>query len=58
MFHVSYVEELNGKNNNNWDDEFDREVDIVGALIETSENLPSNPYVSIREFAHTLWGTY
>lgn len=54
MFVVSYVEELNGKNNNTWEDEYDRELDIVKDLIETSEGLPSNPYVSIRAFAYNL----
>lgn len=54
MFLVSYVEELNGKHNNSWEDEYDRELDIVKDLLETSEGLPSNPYISIREFANKL----
>lgn len=54
MFLVSYVEELNGKNNNLWEDEYDRELDIVKDLLDTSEGLPTNPYVSIREFANKL----
>jgi len=50
MFHVTYVEELNGKNNNSWDDEFDRDIDVVKALHETSEGLPVDPYIGIRMF--------
>jgi hypothetical protein len=54
MFLVSYKEELNGKVNTFWEDEYDREVDIISDLMDASEGLPSNQHSAIREFAWSL----
>jgi hypothetical protein len=55
MFVVSYKEELNGKLNNIWEDEYNRMVEVIEDLRDASEGLPTLVLVSIREFAQTLW---